>query len=38
VTATESGTYHLHVGPDDQTTAADFLSRETYRLTITADG
>lgn len=34
VTATESGTYYLHVGPDDQTTAADFLSKESYRLTI----
>lgn len=34
VTATTSGTYYLHVGPDDQTTAADFLARESYRLTI----
>lgn len=34
VTATTSGTYHLHVGPDDETTAADFLSKESYRLTI----
>lgn len=34
VTATKSGTYYLHVGPDDQTTAADFLARETYRPTI----
>lgn len=38
VTARTSGTYLLHVGPDDQTTAADVLSKETYRLTITADG
>lgn len=37
VTATTGGTYHLHVGPDDETTAADFLSRESYRLTIDAD-
>lgn len=34
VTAATSGTYHLHVGPDDQTTAQDFLTKESYWLTI----
>ncbi|MDL5360841.1 hypothetical protein [Halalkalicoccus sp. NIPERK01] len=36
VTAAVTGTYHLHVGPDDETTAADFLAKEAYRLRITS--
>lgn len=38
VTAATGGTYHLHVGPDDETTAADFLAKEAYRLTIDVAG
>lgn len=34
VTVATSGTYRLQVGPDDQTTAQDFLTKESYRLTI----
>lgn len=37
VTAAATGTYHLHVGPDDETTAADFLAKEAYRLRVTSD-
>lgn len=37
VTASTSGTHYLHVGPDDETTAADFLTKESYRLTIDVD-
>lgn len=34
VPAPTTGTYHLHVGPNDETTSADFLAKENYRLTI----
>ncbi|ADJ16587.1 hypothetical protein [Halalkalicoccus jeotgali] len=35
---TTTGTYYLHIGPDDETTAADLLAKETYRLTINTGG
>lgn len=34
VVATTTGTWYLLVTPDDDTTARDFVARETYRLTI----
>ncbi|MDL5361232.1 hypothetical protein [Halalkalicoccus sp. NIPERK01] len=38
VIAPASGTYSLLVTPDDDTTARDFVAKETYRLTVTVGG